>query len=76
MVTGMEQKTATNRICILVPKGEEVRGIRRAEAMSAMESCSRTSTTPTPALFEDSREAAEVRRRGFEIATEGQRIPI
>tara|TARA_B100000809_G_scaffold263521_1_gene316971 strand:- start:648 stop:1598 length:951 start_codon:yes stop_codon:yes gene_type:complete len=29
-----------------------------------------------PALFEDSREAAEVRRRGFEIATEGQRIPL
>ena len=29
-----------------------------------------------PALFEDSREAAEVLRRGFEIATEGQRIPL
>jgi pyrroloquinoline quinone biosynthesis protein B len=29
-----------------------------------------------PALFEDSEEAAEVRRRGFEIATEGLRIPL
>ena len=29
-----------------------------------------------PALFEDSPEAADVRRRGFEIATEGQRIPL
>jgi len=29
-----------------------------------------------PALFEDSPEAAEVRRRGFEIATEGLRIPL
>ncbi len=29
-----------------------------------------------PALFEDSVEAEEVRRRGFEIATEGQRIPL
>ena len=29
-----------------------------------------------PALFEDSPEAAEVRRRGFEIATEGQRLPL
>ena len=29
-----------------------------------------------PALFEDSAEAAEVRRRGFEIATEGLRIPL
>lgn len=29
-----------------------------------------------PAIFEDSPEAAEVRRRGFEIATEGQRIPL
>jgi pyrroloquinoline quinone biosynthesis protein B len=29
-----------------------------------------------PAIFEDSTEAAEVRRRGFEIATEGQRIPL
>ncbi len=29
-----------------------------------------------PALFEDSPEAAEIRRRGFEIATEGQRIPL
>jgi pyrroloquinoline quinone biosynthesis protein B len=29
-----------------------------------------------PALFEDSVEAAEIRRRGFGIATEGQRIPL
>jgi pyrroloquinoline quinone biosynthesis protein B len=29
-----------------------------------------------PAIFEDSPEAAEVRRRGFEIATEGLRIPL
>jgi pyrroloquinoline quinone biosynthesis protein B len=29
-----------------------------------------------PAIFEDSTEAAEARRRGFEIATEGQRIPL
>ena len=29
-----------------------------------------------PAIFEDSPEAAEVRRRGFEIATEGQRFPL
>jgi len=29
-----------------------------------------------PALFEDSSEAREVYRRGFEIATEGQRIPL
>ena len=29
-----------------------------------------------PAIFEDSPEAAEVYRRGFEIATEGQRIPL
>jgi pyrroloquinoline quinone biosynthesis protein B len=29
-----------------------------------------------PALFEDSAEAAEVGRRGFEIATEGQRIAL
>ena len=29
-----------------------------------------------PAIFEDSREAGEVRRRGFEIATEGQRISL
>ncbi len=29
-----------------------------------------------PAIFEDSDEAREVYRRGFEIATEGQRIPL
>jgi pyrroloquinoline quinone biosynthesis protein B len=29
-----------------------------------------------PAIFEDSAEAAEVLRRGFEIATEGLRIPL
>ena len=29
-----------------------------------------------PAIFEDSPEAAEVRSRGFEIATEGLRIPL
>jgi len=29
-----------------------------------------------PALFEDSAEAAEIRRRGFEVATEGLRIPL
>ena len=29
-----------------------------------------------PALFEDSAEAAEIRRRGFEVATEGMRIPL
>jgi len=29
-----------------------------------------------PAIFEDSSEAAEVRRRGFEVATEGQRFPL
>lgn len=29
-----------------------------------------------PAMFEDSPEAAEVRRRGFEVATEGMRIPL
>ena len=29
-----------------------------------------------PALFEDSMEASQIRGRGFEIATEGQRIPL
>ena len=29
-----------------------------------------------PAIFEDSAEAGEVRRRGFEVATEGQRITL
>jgi pyrroloquinoline quinone biosynthesis protein B len=29
-----------------------------------------------PALFEDRPEAIEIRRRGFEVATEGQRLPL